>query len=255
MQLMPYVSTIARLAGFAEDQWALITRQQALRAGISPATLDRLTAGESPILERVGHGVYRLVGSPVADHVSLRAAWLRLTPEVARWERTLEQGVVSHRSAASLYGVGHLAADRHEFTVPTRRQSRRGDVRFHVRPRGPGKWIELRGLPVTRPSRIASDLLLDSEDPEAVAQIVAASIREVYDYPGTFPEALAPHAARFGLRRGDGLALLGWLLELVGDHETDRWMDEARASLADRHSDDIEDDGWSRAPGVTLGME
>jgi hypothetical protein len=155
--------------------------------------------------------------------------------------------VVSHRSAASLYGVGHLPADRHEFTVPTRRQSRREDVRFYVRPHGPGKWIEHGGLPVTRPSRIASDLLLDSEDPEAVAQIVADSIREVYDYPGTFAAALAPHAGRFGLRRGDGLALLRWLLDLVGDRETERWMQEARQSMDPQQ---LEKDGWSSAPGL-----
>jgi hypothetical protein len=34
-------------------------------------------------------------------------------------------GVVSHRSAAELYGLGHLTADQHEFTVPSRRQTRR----------------------------------------------------------------------------------------------------------------------------------
>jgi hypothetical protein len=239
------------MAEIAEDQWGLITRQQAQSAGISPATLDRLTA-QASVLERVDHGVYRLTGAPVPDHMQLRAAWLRLAPEVPRWQRTLHQGVVSHRSAAALYGVGHLPADRHEFTVPTRRQSRRDDVRFYVRPRGPGKWIELRGLPATRPSCIASDLLLDDEDPEAVAQIVADSIREVYDYPGTFAEALAPHAAHFGLRRGDGLALLRWLLDLVGDRDTERWMDEARESVAHLHPP-VDDDGWSRAPGVTLG--
>jgi len=162
------------------------------------------------LLERVSHGVYRLAGAPIPDHMELRAAWLRLAPAVPRWQRALEQGVVSHRSAAEMYGVGDLPADRHEFTVPTRRQSRRPDVRFHVRPRGPGPWIELRGLPVTRPSRIASDLLLDNEDPEAVAHIIGDSIRNVYDYPGSFAEALAPRAARFGLRRGDDLGRLSF---------------------------------------------
>ena len=87
-----------------------------------------------------------------------------------------------------------------------------------------------------------------------MAQIVADSIREVYDYPGTFAETLAPHAARFGLRRNDGLALLDWLLGLVGGQETERWMDEARASNAHGRSDHVEDGGWSRAPAVTLGM-
>jgi len=89
----------------------------------------------------------------------------------------------------------------------------------------------LHGLPVTRPSRIASDLLIDREDPEAVAQVVADAIRGVYDDPRNFVEALAPQASRLGLRRGDGLALLRWLLELVGDPDTDRWLEEARGRL------------------------
>ncbi|MGH2797955.1 MAG: hypothetical protein ACRDM0_09860 [Thermoleophilaceae bacterium] len=96
-----------------------------------------------------------------------------------------------------------------------------------------GEWISLRGLPVTRPSRIAADLLSDREDPEAVAHIVADAIRGAYDYPGTFADALARHAAKFGLRRQDGVALLRWLLDLVGDPQTSEWMVEARAH-ADR---------------------
>jgi hypothetical protein len=87
-------------------------------------------------------------------------------------------------------------------------------------------------MPVTRPSRIAADLLDDREDPDAVAQVIADAIRSVYDYPGTFADALRPHAAKFGLRRGDGLALLRWLLDTVGDQETPQWMEEARAHVA-----------------------
>jgi hypothetical protein len=251
---LPRLATIARLAVIAEDQWGLLTRQQAQATGIARATLERLTANS--LLERVDHGVYRLAGAPTPDHMALRAAWLRLAPDVLRWRRTLDEGVVSHRSAASMYGVGDLPADRHEFTVPTRRQSRRPDVRFHVRPGGPGPWIELRGLPVTRPSRIASDLLRDHEDPEAVAHVVAQSIREVYDYPGAFAEALAPHASRFGLRPGDGLALLEWLLGLVGYPDTDTWLSEARDSVADRREGDASpSERWREPRSVTLEQD
>ncbi|GIU89360.1 MAG: hypothetical protein KatS3mg010_0459 [Acidimicrobiia bacterium] len=83
-----------------------------------------------------------------------------------------------------MYGLGHLPADVHEFTVPSRRQTRRRDVRLHIRPLRHGEWISLRGLLVTRPSRIASDLVLDGEDPAAVAQLVADAIRSVFDRPG-----------------------------------------------------------------------
>lgn len=46
------------------------------------------------------------------------------------------------------------------------------------------------------------------------------------------PEALAPHATKLGLRRGDGLALLSWLLELVGEPDATEWLEQARASVA-----------------------
>jgi len=228
--VVPRYSTLRRLAKIAEDQWGLVTRRQAERADVSQATLQRLAT--TGVLDRVAQGVYRLTGAPPPDHLELRAAWLQLAPEVPAWERTPEQGTVSYRSAAALYGLGHLPADRHEFTLPVRRQSRRKDVRLHHRSVSPSEWIVLHGMPVTRPSRVAADLLADKEDPEAVAQVIADAIRAIYDYPGTFADALAPHAARFGLRRGDGLALLRWLLDLVGDPETSRWMQEARAHVA-----------------------
>lgn len=219
-------STISRLGQIAQDQWGLVTRRQAERAGVSPATLQRLAS--AAVLERMAQGVYHLAGAPTPDHLELRAAWLQLAPEVLGWRRAPAEGVVSHRSAAALYGLGHLPADRHEFTLPIRRQSRQADVRLHNRQIADADWISLRGLPVTRPARIAADLLSDREDPEAVAHVVADAVRGAYDYPGSFAQTLAPHAAKFGHRRQDGLALLRWLLDLVGDPQTSEWIVTAR---------------------------
>jgi hypothetical protein len=103
-------------------------------------------------------------------------------------------------------------------------------VRFH-RGQTDGGWIRLRGLPVTCPSRIAADLLAEREDPEAIAQLIADALRPVYDYPSAVAEAIAPYAAHFGLRRGDGLALLERLLDLSGNPERETWLDEAASSL------------------------
>lgn len=219
--------TLSRFARISQDQWGLVTRRQAELAGVPPATLGRVTT-DGDVLERVAHGVYRLTGAPLPDHLDLRAAWLQLAPEAPAWERRPDQGVVSHRSAATLYGVSHLPADAHDFTLPKRRQSRRPDVRLHQRHLQDNEWINLRGLLVTRPSRIASDFLYDREDAEAVGQLIADAIRGAYDHPGTFADSLAPHAARFGLRKDDGLGLLRWLLDLVGDPDTQQWMDGAR---------------------------
>ena len=229
LAVMARYSTLQKLSEVAQEQWGLVTRRQAEDAGVSPKTLDRLAAAS--ILERVGRGVYRLAGTPEPDHQPLRVAWLELAPRVPVWQRTPSQGVISYRSAAALYGLGHLPADRHEFTVEVRKQTRRPDVRLHRQPLDSGEWIKLHGLLVTRPSRTAADLLTDQEDPEAVAEVIADAIRGVHDYPGTFADKLAPHAARFGLRRNDGLGLLRWLLELVGDPDTPRWLEEARESM------------------------
>jgi hypothetical protein len=98
-----------------------------------------------------------------------------------------------------------------------------------VRSVGDGEWARVDGLPVTRPQRIATDLIQAREDPEAIAQIIAEAIRRGYDSPGAFASALAPHARPYGFRHGDGLALLRWLLDLAGDPERGRWTDEARA--------------------------
>lgn len=227
---MPSYSALGRIAEIAEDQWALVTRRQALNAGVGQTTIDRLTADGS-VMRRVAHGVYRMVGAPEPDHLQLRAAWLQLAPAAMGWERGPSDGVVSHRSAADMYGLGHLPEDQHDFTVERRRQSRRRDVRIHRRRLGPEEWIVLRGLPVTRPARIASDLLYDREDPAAVAHVVSDALRSESERPGLVVDALAPHAARFGLRKGDGLALLQWMLDLVGDPATPVWMSEARAHV------------------------
>jgi hypothetical protein len=228
--VVPRLSPLTRIQELAQDQWGLVTRRQMVACGVGQTTIERLSA-KGGVLERAATGIYRIVAAPAPDHLDLRAAWLQLAPETPAWNRTPDQGVVSHRSAASMYGIGDLPADSQEFTLPRRRQSRRSDVRIHVRKLALEEWVNVKGLPVTRPSRIASDLLWDDEDPESVAHLTAESIRLVFDYPGTFADQLAPHASHFGLRKQDGLGLLRWLLDLTKDESTPRWMAEARAHL------------------------
>src|SRR3954453_21725296 len=95
-------SPLPKLRDLAQDQWGLVTRRQADLAGIGATTLDRLTA-PGAALERIAHGVYQLAAAPIPDHRDLRAAWLQLAPDTPAWNRTPAQGVVSHRSAASVY--------------------------------------------------------------------------------------------------------------------------------------------------------
>jgi hypothetical protein len=215
---------------FAEEQWGLITRRQLASLGIQPATLARLLADGT--LARVTHGVYRVRGAGEPDHVGLRAAWLALDPALPAWQRLDDPDValVSHASAADLYGIGDLRADVHEFTLPVRRQTRRADVRLH-RGRVPDEHrIVLRGLPVTRAGWMVGDLLADHVDPESVARITAEVIDRAFDSPRVIAERIAPLAPRFGLRRGDGVGLLDELLTLAGHRNRDAILEEARAA-------------------------
>jgi len=220
--------THARLAELAQDQWGLLTRQQAETAGVSPATLQRLAGG---VLERVAHGVYHLTGAPEPDHLELRAAWLQLAPEVPAWKRAPSEGVVSHRSAASLFGLGHLPADRHDFIFPVRRQTRRPDIRLHQAVLEPRELVSHFGLPVTRPSRIACDLIDDREDAEAVAHVVADALRGGVEQSALFAQSLGSVAHRLGLRRGDGLGSLRWLLDLIAAEDGPKWIEQAHLAL------------------------
>lgn len=223
-------SPIKDIREIAQDQWGMITRRQLSRIRVPPTTIERFTA-QGSALERVALGVYHLTGAPLPEQLELRAAWLQLASAVFVWERNSDQGIVSHRSAAALYGLGHLPADTHEFTFKQRHQSRRADVRLHQRKFEASDWTTYRGLPVTRPARIASDLLGEREDPEAVAHIIVDALKGGHDYPENFASALTTYAYTFGLRRGDGIALLKWLLDLVSDRETNYWLDEARRKL------------------------
>jgi hypothetical protein len=110
---------------------------------------------------------------------------------------------------------------------------RRPDVRIHRGRLEDDEWIVLHGLLVSSPARIASDLLVDREDPEAVAWVVADTLRGNNEWAGNFAEKLAPRATQLGLRRGDGVAALRSLLNLVDDPQTPLWIEEARSGTTE----------------------
>ena len=223
------VSPSRRIIDLAEGQWGLSTRAQAAAAGVPAATFARLL--QRGLLERVAHGVYRVRGAGESEHLQLRAAWLQLDSIRPAWERLDDPdgAVVSHSSAASLYGVGDLRPDIHEFTFPGRWQTRRSDVRMHRGMVPDSERIVLGGLPVTRAGRMIADLLDDHVEPSAVARITVEVIENTYEYPRVVAEKIAPFAATFGLRQGDGVALLEYILDLAGSRlDRQTILEEAR---------------------------
>ena len=203
------------LAFVAEGQHGYVTRAQASDAGVDDVVLHRLV--NSRILERVEHGVYRFRGTPEWQHAALWVAWLRLEPERLAADRAAEpEAWVSHRSAARLYGLGDLPAERHEFTTVRRFQTSRDDVRFHRRRNGlpADAWEVVDGLPATRPHRIVADLLVQHTDGSHVAEIAAHALTRQLVRRDELAAAVAPFAPRFGV---SGPATLDYLTGLVRD--------------------------------------
>ena len=146
-----------RIAHIATQQHGLITRRQALEAGISARGIGRrLASGAFVQIER---GAYRIGGAPITWHQRVLAACLA-GPAVA-----------SHRSAARLWG---FPVDRDddivEVTALRHRRRHVADVRWHESQRLEDRYLaEVDCIPLTTPVRTIIDLgvVLDADALEA----------------------------------------------------------------------------------------
>lgn len=157
-----------------EQQHGVISRQQALEAGLSGRAIDRRLA--SGLWARIFKGTYRLVGIPCTVEQTYSAACLAAG----------EDALVSHRSAATLFGFPGVARWV-EVTVP--------------RPRS----VEVAGITVHRAR------LLLAEDRDVVKGIpVTTAARTLIDLAGCVEgkrlERLLDHALAFHLVTRAGLA-------------------------------------------------
>lgn len=209
-------SALICLARYAQGQWGMVTSAQATAAGVNYMQVKRMA--EAGLLEKVGPGVYLLIGGHAAlgRHRAHKVAWLRLDPAVAAWERPLlgpNNGVVSHRSAAVLLRLGDLVVRDVEFTTPRRRTSRDPTVRMHRARLAPYEVTWADGLPVTTAVRTLADLL-GSGIPAASAGsfLVEALDRRMLSVDHVITE-IAPLAARYRCPAGDGHALVELLIE------------------------------------------
>ena len=205
----------AALAGLAAGQWGLFTATQAQQVGVTRVQLTRLV--EAGVIERRSHGVYLISGAGSDNLLDIRAAWLHLDPARTAADRFYDGpagAVVSHASAAVLYDFGDIAADRHEFTLPTRKQTRRTDVILHRRTLDPADVTIHDGLPITRPTRTVIDLLSAGHDGEHIAGVLGSAVRaravDIYE----LAHEIGPFAAKYGCTPGDGDQLVDYLLRL-----------------------------------------
>ncbi|HWI04822.1 MAG TPA: type IV toxin-antitoxin system AbiEi family antitoxin domain-containing protein [Acidimicrobiales bacterium] len=133
----------AALATVAARQHSLFTRAQARSAGATDHMIQhRLATGRWVLVAR---GVYRLAGVPVTWKQRALAACL-----IAG-----DGAVVSHRSAAVLWGVSGFRPGPLDITVPPGRSNRNPLARVH---RSTVDSVLRDRVPVTRPSRMLADL-------------------------------------------------------------------------------------------------
>jgi predicted transcriptional regulator of viral defense system len=166
-----------RLADLAGRQHGVVSRGELLAIGFDRGGIDRMV--QSGRLHRLYRGVYS-VGHTV---VSWRGAYLAAVLACG------DGAVLSHRSAADLWGMRPTTTPRIDVTVP-----RTSGVRSHGRivvhrPRRSAETVTREGIPVTTPGRTLADLAtaLPRRELEKAAEMAEAAKLHVAfdpDHPG-----------------------------------------------------------------------
>ena len=131
----------------AKRQHGVITRGQLIGLGFTPKAIKhRIQKGR---LHPIVRGVYAVGRRDLKREGRWTAAVLACGPGA----------VLSHRSAAALWGFGKEHPRFIDVSVRRTSEARLSGVRCHRRPSLPGKEVELRhGIPVTSPVRTFLDL-------------------------------------------------------------------------------------------------
>ena len=196
------------LGDLASQQWGLLTSAQA--AELDVASPDLLRLEKAGVLERIRHGVYAIAGTAFSSEIELKAQWLAIRPEMMAADRIGDESfaveaVVSHTTAAELWGIGDLWSDGFHFTVPKRRRSRQPEVHFHRADLASNEWQihPTVGLPLTSISRTIADLVDDGHEAEHLMNLVSdAGSKQLVDLNELFGVLRGKEAA-FGLEPGD----------------------------------------------------
>lgn len=181
----------ARMGTIAATQHALITGGQLGGLDVTRRQRERLLATGQIV--RVAHDVYRLNGMPATWQGRIAAAQLSVGPDA----------IVSHRSAAALYGLdGYDQQQMIHLSIPAVRSPRKPtNVRLHrcvdydlIAPQS------RQGITVTDPARLVLDLYASEPNPEVARRGLFSARKKRLTTWKALDECLAQHA-RHG-RRG-----------------------------------------------------
>ena len=153
-----------RLFDVAERHGGYFTTAEALGTSISNRVLTHLVG--RGVLERVAHGIYRLVAYPSHTHSDLLIATLWAGPGSA----------VSHESALAIYDVAQAAPPVIHLTVTRPFRGHRPGVRIHIADLPASATQVWDDVPVTSVERTLIDVARTS-DPSLVRDAVHESLQ------------------------------------------------------------------------------
>jgi very-short-patch-repair endonuclease len=166
----------------------VLARRDLEALGFSKMAIDhRVATGR---LHLIARGVYA-VGRP------------ELTPH-GRWMAAVlvsgDGAVLSHRSAAELWGIGREEKGRIDVTVPRHCTNKRDGIRMRGRPSLPSRSLtRWRGIPVTDPVQTLIDLATELKTMRLERAVNEADVLDLVD-PETLRAALDGYVGMPGVR-------------------------------------------------------
>jgi Transcriptional regulator, AbiEi antitoxin/Protein of unknown function (DUF559) len=157
-----------RLAQFAARRHGVVSREQLMELGFDRGTIARRV--ESGRLHRLYRGVYA-VGHTVI-------------PREGRWLAAVmacgDGAALSHRSAASLWGIRPSAAARLDVTVSRTSGVRSSSAIAVHRPRRTPRTTTRHGIPVTTPGQTLADLAIGLPRRDLEKAVEMAEVRKLH---------------------------------------------------------------------------
>jgi predicted transcriptional regulator of viral defense system len=176
----------ARIAAVAEEQHGVVGRAQLVGLGLEPGAIGRrLRAGR---LHRLHSGVYAVGHKVLSPEGRWMAAVLACGP----------QAVLSHRSAAVLWGLRDYRGGAIDVTSPSKTKSR-GAIRRHCAALPVDELTVERGIPVTTVPRTIFDLAATAGADTAEQALRQSEYLRLHDAL-SLPDLLARYPRRRGAR-------------------------------------------------------
>ena len=168
------------LRELVHQQHGMVSRRQALAAGLTPAMIKHRIQSERWV--QVYAGVYSVFTGPPTD-------------EARRWAAVLWGGsgaVLSHASAAAIHGLADAPPDSHHVSVPLSRRVRDvPGVTVHLSKHVTGLRFPSGTLPVTSAEDTVLDLTQAAESPGEAGEWVTRALAGGVTTPQKLRSALA----------------------------------------------------------------